>query len=92
MMKCIPVMWQELAKIKSRVEDVLKTLDNKNVKLEKTVEFKKQLLSNFKLKEYFKANPQEKEIILNDISKSNSGKDKILFKNLDFLPFYVIPH
>lgn len=46
MIKCIPIIWQELLKIKSRVEDVVKTLDNKKVKDEKTNEFKKQLLSN----------------------------------------------
>lgn len=53
MIKCIPVMWQELVKIKSRVEDVTRTLDNKTVKMEKTNEFKKQLVSNKRLKEYF---------------------------------------
>ena len=41
-------------KIKTRVEDVLRGLDNKTVKSEKTVEFKKQLLSNKRLKDYFK--------------------------------------
>lgn len=41
MILCIPVMWQELMKIKSRVEDVVRTLDNKKVKDEKTNEFKK---------------------------------------------------
>lgn len=57
MLKCIPVMWQELTKIKTRVEDVTRTLDNKSVKQEKVNEFKKQLLSNKRLKEYFKENP-----------------------------------
>jgi hypothetical protein len=41
MLKCIPILWQELMKIKTRVEDVVKTLDNKKVKDEKTNEFKK---------------------------------------------------
>jgi len=41
MLKCIPILWQELMKIKTRVEDVVKTLDNKKVKEEKTNEFKK---------------------------------------------------
>lgn len=41
MIKCIPVMWQELLKIKTRVEDVTRTLDNKTVKAEKVNEFKK---------------------------------------------------
>ena len=56
-MKCIPIIWQELNKIKTRVEDVLRSLHNKRVKTEKLNEFKKQLLSNKKLKEYFKVNP-----------------------------------
>ena len=46
MVKCVPIMWQELLKIKNRVEDVTRGLDNKTVKLEKVNEFKKQLLSN----------------------------------------------
>lgn len=41
MLKCIPILWQELMKIKTRVEDVVKTLDNKKVKDYKTNEFKK---------------------------------------------------
>jgi superfamily II DNA/RNA helicase len=51
--KCVPVLWQELIKIKARVEDVTRGLDNKTVKMEKTNEFKKQLISNKRLKEYF---------------------------------------
>jgi hypothetical protein len=41
MIKCIPILWQELVKIKTRVEDVIRTLDNKTVKTEKVNEFKK---------------------------------------------------
>lgn len=79
-------------KIKSRVEDVVKTLDNKKVKDYKTNEFKKQLLSNKRLKEYFKNNPQEKEILLNDISKTDiTQKDRFMFKHLGYLPSYVLP-
>jgi len=44
-------------KLKTRVEDVVKTLDNKKVKEEKTNEFKKQLLTNKRLKDYFANNP-----------------------------------
>ena len=92
MIKCIPVLWQELLKIKSRVEDVVKTLDNKKVKDEKTSEFKKQLLSNKRLKEYFNNHPDEKDILLNDIAKADtSQKDRFLFKHLGFLPAYVLP-
>lgn len=53
MIKCIPILWQELVKIKTRVEDVTRTLDNKTVKADKATEFKKQLVSNKRLKEYF---------------------------------------
>ncbi len=31
MMKCLPVMWTELTRLKSRVETVVNTLSNKNV-------------------------------------------------------------
>lgn len=41
MIRCVPILWQELIKIKTRVEDVTRTLDNKTVKMEKTNEFKK---------------------------------------------------
>ena len=92
MIKCIPVIWQELIKIKGRVEDVVKTLDSKKVKAERTNEFKKQLLSNKRLKEYFKAHPEEKEVLLNDIAKNDiSAKDRFLFKHIGFLPSYVLP-
>lgn len=53
LIKCIPILWQEMIKIKARVEDVTRTLDSKTVKMEKTNEFKKQLISNGRLKEYF---------------------------------------
>lgn len=67
MMKCIPVMWNLICKFKSRVDSVFGTLSNKQVAREKMLEFKKQLVSNKGLREYFDGNPQEKEILLNDI-------------------------
>lgn len=90
MLKCLPILWHELAKMKGRVEQVLNTLSNKRVKDEKLLEFKKQIVSNKSLKEYFKNNPSEKEILQNDIMK-NQFKDKNIFKHLDTLPFYCIP-
>ncbi len=71
MIKCIPILWQELVKIKTRVEDVTRGLDNKTVKAEKTNEFKKQLISNKRLKEYFNQHPEEKEILINDLAKND---------------------
>ena len=92
MLKCIPILWEELLKIKSRVEDVTKGLDNKKVKTEKENEFKKQLLSNKRLKEYFNQHPDEKLILQNDIKKNDvSGKNSLMFKHLSFLPSYVLP-
>ncbi len=70
----------------------MRALDNKTVKSEKTNEFKKQLLSNKRLKEYFKSNPEEKEILLNDITKNDKlSKYKFMFRHLSFLPSYVLP-
>lgn len=66
-------------------------LSNKSVLQEKVLEFKKQLVSNKSLKEYFKNNPQEKDILMNDIVKAHSKHDKYLFKNLDVLPGYIVP-
>ena len=92
MIRCIPILWQELIKIKTRVEDVTRTLDNKTVKMEKTNEFKKQLVSNKRLKEYFNQHPEEKEILINDLQKNDiSNRNKVMYKHLSHLPFYVIP-
>lgn len=91
MMQCLPLLWSELARPKSRVQQVISMLSNKSVLQEKVLEFKKQLVSNKSLKEYFKNNPQEKEILMNDIVKAHSKHDKYLFRNLDVLPSYIIP-
>ena len=90
MIRCIPVIWHEVVKIKGRVEEVLLSLSNKRVRDEKVLEFKKMVVSNKSLKEYFKSNPVEKEVLMNDIQK-NQFKDKILFRHLNTLPFYAIP-
>lgn len=66
-LKCIPIIWHEVVKMKARVVDVLGTLSAKRVKDEKLLEFKKQIISNKSLKEYFKANPTEREVLQNDI-------------------------
>ena len=41
MLKCLPVMWHEIVRVKSRVESVLNHLTNKTVTAEKVLEFKK---------------------------------------------------
>lgn len=46
MLKCVPLMWSEISKAKSRVESVVLHLSNKTVQKEKVLEFKKQLVSN----------------------------------------------
>lgn len=63
MIRCIPIIWHEIARIKGRVEEVLATLSNKRVRDEKLLEFKKQVVSNKSLKEYFKNHPTEKEVL-----------------------------
>ena len=57
MLKCLPIIWPEISKSKSRVESVFNHLSNKAVQQQKVLEFKKQLVSNKALKEYFKQNP-----------------------------------
>ena len=76
--------------MKGRVDQVIEALGNKRVRQEKVLEFKKSVVSNKALKDYFKSNPSEKEILQNDIQK-NQFNDKLLFKHLDTLPFYCIP-
>lgn len=84
--KCIPIMWHELNRLKSRVTSVLDSLNNKAVTREKMIEFKKALVSNKSLKSYFEEHPDEKDIIINDISKISRGKHSHLFKNLEVMP------
>ena len=91
LLKCLPIMWSELNRLKSRVETVLGTLSNKAVNNEKVIEFKKQLVSNKSLKQYFAEHPEEKDILLNDIDKVSGRTDRYLFRNLDVMPSYVIP-
>merc|ERR1712166_1164907 len=92
MFKVIPVVWQQVTRFKSRCESVLASLNPKNVMREKTIEFKKQLVSNKSLKEYFKQNPQEKEILMGDIEKAHKLRaSSILFKSLDIIPPYLVP-
>jgi len=67
MLKCVPILWHEVTKMKGRVDEVLSNLSNKRVKDEKALEFKKQVVSNKSLKEYFKSNPTEKLVLENDI-------------------------
>ena len=40
-LRCIPVIWHEISRIKSRVEEVIAKLSNKRVRDEKLLEFKK---------------------------------------------------
>ena len=63
MIRCLPIIWTELVKMKGRVEQVLAGLGHKRVKQEKVLEFKKSVVSNKSLKDYFKQNPSEKEIL-----------------------------
>ena len=66
-LKCIPILWHEVTKMKGRVDQVLANLSTKRVRDEKALEFKKQVVSNKSLKEYFKNNPTEKLVLQNDI-------------------------
>jgi hypothetical protein len=48
-------------------------------------------VSNRALKEYFKSNPQEKDILVNDIQKAHTKNNRHLFKALDVMPEYILP-
>lgn len=41
MLRCLPVLWHEVTKMKGRVDAVIQTLGNKRVRDEKVLEFKK---------------------------------------------------
>lgn len=90
MLRFLPVIWHEVERMKTRVDEIVKQLSKKRVLDEKLVEFKKQIVSNKSLKSYFKNNPQEKEILQNDISKKPQIHKK-QFSHLKSLPFYCIP-
>lgn len=70
MIRCLPVIWHEVVRMKSRTDEVHQSMSTKKVKAEKLVEFKKQVISNKSLKEYFKNNQTEKDILQNDIEKA----------------------
>lgn len=89
-LKFLPIVWHEIGRMKSRVEEVMHSLSNKKVRDEKLLEFKKQIVSNKSLKQYFKNNPTEKEILQNDIGNSKVV-NKSQYKHLAALPFYCIP-
>ena len=57
MLRFLPIIWHEVERMKSRVENIHMSLTNKKVLDEKLVEFKKQIVSNKSLKSYFKNNP-----------------------------------
>jgi hypothetical protein len=48
-------------------------------------------VSNKVLRGYFESNPEEKDILVNDIKRKMKKKDMFLFKGLDMLPDYLIP-
>lgn len=92
MFKCIPIVWHQVSRFKSRCESVLQSLNPKAVMREKAIEFKKQLVSNKSLKDYFKQNPQEKEILMAEIEKAHKLRSSsTLFKSLDIIPPYLVP-
>ena len=41
MLRCLPVIWHEVTRLKGRVQDVLNKLSSKRVKDEKLLEIKK---------------------------------------------------
>ena len=57
LLKCLAIDWTEVHSLKTRIEDVTKSISMKVIKNERTYEVNKQLLSSKKLKEYFKNNP-----------------------------------
>lgn len=69
-LQCLPVLWQELDGLKSRVNDVLRTLTTKYVMQEKVNEVKQQMLSSKRLKDYFADHPKEQDILRQDIAKT----------------------
>jgi len=92
MMKCLPLIWPELAKSKLRVESVFNGLNMGAVKYQTALELKKGLVNNQALKEYFFLNPAEKEMVLTtEVKNEHSGNDQKLFRSLDVMPAEVIP-
>ena len=52
-LRCLPILWSDVVKMKGRVETVLSTLSIKRVKQERVIEFKKAVVANKQLKDYF---------------------------------------
>lgn len=85
----LPMHWDEVNKLKSRVDDIVCTLTNKKIKAYMSNEVKKQILNNKNLKGYFEEHEEEKEILKSSIE--SDYKYRHMHKNLDFVPDYLLP-
>jgi hypothetical protein len=59
---------------------------------EKVNEVKQQMLSSKRLREYFDENPQEKEILRADLSKTAAKQNFYIYRHLGTLPHYALPN
>lgn len=83
------MLWRELEGVKSRVEDIFRTLHDKVAKQERANELKQNILRSSKLKEYFKENPKEKEVLAASLSRAKVSN--VMYRHLNYLPTYCMP-
>lgn len=85
----IKLHWEEIYKLKSRVDGVVSILTLKLVRKHMQNEIKKQLVKSKRLKMYFEEHETEKEVLLKSIEEESSLNR--LFKHLEFIPDYCMP-
>lgn len=88
-MQCLPIEWSEVNKLDGRVGDVLSSITGKTIRNHKQNEVKKQLLQSKKLRDYFKDNEQERDILRASLAEENKFKHQT--KSLMSIPDYCRP-
>ena len=83
------MLWRELEGVKSRVEDIVRSLNDKIIKQERANELKLNILKSTKLKEYFKTHPKEKEVLASSVSRAKVSNS--MYRHLSYLPTYCMP-
>jgi hypothetical protein len=63
--------WEEITKLKSRVDDVVSSLSRKSVQVHMSNEVKRQLVTSKRLKAYFEDNKGEKDVLRKSIDMEN---------------------
>jgi len=88
LMNELPLKFEEIDRFRYRCDDVLRSVTKHNIKTARLNDVKKQLMSSQKLKDYFEAHPNEKDVLGNI---NSTDKNALMHKHLGQIPHYLIP-